>query len=343
MEQQEYNKKVNHALLSCWQAIALTLTIAYFIEVLKGLRTVNYFIVFSIFTILPLIITTILNKKQNGENLNIKYFAGFSYLCFYTFSMLTTQERVSFVYIIPMASILIVYCDLLLTNVFFLYSIILNVGIIIKYILNGYNSKSDITFYEIQIACLVLSYYFLRKALILIRENIQKMFYLSDDILVDELSGAYNRKFIKLRLIPKLQNNKNKTNIAFIDIDNFKQFNTNYGHDIGDIAINTMSSTILNYIKNKKNTYLIRNGGDEFVLISIDNDYDGFVELCETIREKISTNEIDYENQKIKINISIGTKNGCINNINDFDDLLQLADSQLYKAKNAGKNRVLKG
>lgn len=79
MEQKEYNKKVNKTLLSCWKAIVFVLTFAYFIEYLKGLRTLSYFILFSVISILPLIITFIVNKVQNGENLNIKYIAGFSY------------------------------------------------------------------------------------------------------------------------------------------------------------------------------------------------------------------------------------------------------------------------
>ena len=84
-------------------------------------------------------------------------------------------------------------------------------------------------------------------------------------------------------------------------------------------------------------------GGDEFVLIYLNEDYDKFVNICEELRIRISLMKIYYENQQVGINISIGTKCGIVQNANEFENLLQLADEQLYKAKNNGKNIVFKG
>lgn len=343
MDKNKYNQKVNKKVILCWSTIAFVLVIAYIIEVFKGIRSPFYVLLFSIFTITPLIITLIFNKKWNGTNLNIKYFATIGYIIFYTFSLLTTNSRVSFVYIIPMISILIVYCDSKITSILYIYSILLNFFVIGKNFINGANTKQDITFYEIQIACLCLSYFFLKTSLTLIKENEDKMFELSDSLIIDELTMAYNRKFISHKIIPKFQeHHKNGISIAFLDIDHFGDFNNNYGHDFGDEVLKHMSSLVLNSIKDTKDTYFIRNGGDEFILISFHLKYSNFVEICEKIRKNIEEKNIEYKEKNIKtsITISIGCANSFIEKQDDFFDLRDKADTRLYIAKSNGRNMV---
>lgn len=91
MDKNKYNQKVNNKVILCWTTIDIVLVIAYIIEVLKGIRSPYYVLLFSLFTVIPLIITIIFNKKWNGTNLNIKYFTTIGYIIFYTFSLLTTK------------------------------------------------------------------------------------------------------------------------------------------------------------------------------------------------------------------------------------------------------------
>jgi len=341
MGKNEYNKKVNSALIFSWIIISAVLTVAYSMEVVKGLRSVNYVIGFCIVTHTPLVVTIIKNRLWGGINPNIKYFAVVGYELFYTFSMFTTQERVSFVYIIPMISILIVYCDAKLVTVSYLYTIIINIIVIREQFVRGFNTKEDITFYEIQIACLILSCLFLNIALKLVSISVNKMFELSDDILIDELSQAYNRKFISSNIIPMFDYRKNRNiSMAFLDIDNFRDYNTKYGHDIGDQTIQKISQVVMDSCKKQQQVYFIRVGGDEFVLISFDWSYEKFIKFCESIREEILSTYIDFENEKIAVSVSMGIANTLASDVNDYFDLSDIADKQLYISKNRGRNII---
>lgn len=341
MGKNEYNKKVNSALIFSWIIIVAVLTVAYSMEVVKGLRSANYVIIFCIVTYTPLVVTIIKNRLWGGINPNIKYFAVVGYELFYTFSMFTTQERVSFVYIMPMISILIVYCDAKLVTVSYLYTIIINIIVIREQFVRGFNTKADITFYEIQIACLILYCLFLNIALKLVSISVNKMFELSDDILIDELSQAYNRKFISSNIIPMFDYRKNQNiSMAFLDIDNFRDYNTKYGHDIGDQTIQKISQAVIEVCKKHRQVYFIRVGGDEFVLIAFDWRYEEFIEFCEDIREGILYTYIDVEGEKVAVSVSMGVANTLASGVNDYFDLSEIADRQLYISKDKGRNII---
>lgn len=340
MDKEKYNKIVNKTVLQCWITISLVLVIAYIIEIIKGLRGFSYVFVFSIFTILPPIIA-ILRYNRKKDDTSIKYYALIGYIIFYTFSMVTTQEKISFVYIIPMISILIVYCDEKVTNLLYGYSIILNLIIIIINMINGEYSKADITFYEIQIACLSLSMYFTYKAIKLIKVTENLMFKLHNDIHIDELSKAYNRKYLTEYIIPNFNdfNKKNGLSIAFIDIDNFKTFNDAFGHEVGDEIIKKLSTHVIEKIKNKPHTKLVRYGGDEFILITYGIKYTDFINMCNEIHREIQNEKLDNINKKITL--SIGVSNSLMEKSLDFFDLKDNADKKLYIAKNNGKNIII--
>ena len=341
MDKAEYSKKVNRALISSWAIIDVILVVAYIIEIFKGLRSVEYVAVFCLVTVGPLVITIIKNYMQGGTNLNIKYYAVVGYCIFYTFSMFTTQERVSFVYIIPMISIMIVYCDAKLVTLAYTYAITINMIVIHTQYIRGYNTKADMTFYEIQIACLLLSCLFLNIALQLVRGSVQRMFELSDDILIDELSKAYNRKFVSSNIIPLFDYQTNPNiSMAFLDIDNFRDYNTKYGHEVGDLTIKTMSKVVKDLCGKNKKIYFIRIGGDEFILIAFGWAYKEFIYFCEKLRRKISDTPVDFEGAKIAVSVSMGLANTLASNVNDYFDLREIADAQLYVSKNGGRNRI---
>lgn len=340
MNRKDYIKKTNKNLLICWTIIVFVLIISYILEIVKGLRTIDYVIVFSVITISPLIITFIVNLMTNGCNEKIKYVAAIGYCFFYTFALFTSQCSLSFVYIIPMMSALIVYTDKKLIEYTYGYVFILNLLKVFLIILNNKCTPNEITFYEIQIACIILSAVFLIKTMEIIVEGNNKLFELSEDILKDNLTESYNRKFFSNNIEKLFERgeDKNGLNLAFIDIDNFKQFNTNFGHDYGDKVLKLLCYTIQSEINLMKETYLIRMGGDEFVIINnglFVKDFEKkLISLCNRIGNmKLEDNNI--------INISIGLANSKVNNCVDYLELYKKADENLYIAKNTGKNKVV--
>ena len=161
------------------------------------------------------------------------------------------------------------------------------------------------------------------------------------DIYTDSLTETYNKKFM-LEQVPLIFNEQQSYSLAFIDIDNFKRFNDNYSHEFGDIVLKSTSNIIKDSIKNLNDTYLIRVGGDEFVIITKIKDYSRFLDVLENIREKIYFNKLKYEEELVSIHISIGVCNSVEDSCDDYLDLYRKADFKLYEAKKDGKNILKK-
>lgn len=153
-----FKKNANKKALIIWLTLNIVLTGAYAIEILKGLRTVNYYITFLLICWLPFLLgLLVLKLKGLGTNI-YKDVVAVGYGFFYTFVLLTTTSMLAFVYILPLTSMLILFKNrnYLLRCAF--ANVIVIVVAIIKNYLAGYNTSGDITAYEIQLACIILCY-----------------------------------------------------------------------------------------------------------------------------------------------------------------------------------------
>ena len=155
-----------------------------------------------------------------------------------------------------------------------------------------------------------------------------KMAGLAQDNFHDGLTGVYNRRYFDLTL-PKFIKKAAEYNIKFsvlmLDIDHFKKFNDTYGHDVGDKVLKIVSSTVKEHIRGNQDI-LFRYGGEEFVIISMD-DLTGAITLAKKI------NSLEFKGSPEKITVSIG-----ISSYKQGEDVVKLADDNLYKAKEAGRN-----
>lgn len=159
----EYNEEVfkksaNRKTMIIWMVVCIILTTAYAIEILKQLRTVPYFLCFAIFCWLPFFVgVAVLKIKGMGTEL-YKHIIAIGYGIFYIFIMMTTNSTITFVYMLPISGMLILYkdrnfiirCGVCNNLILYMY--------IIKNIMSGMNSAADITCYEIQAASTVLCY-----------------------------------------------------------------------------------------------------------------------------------------------------------------------------------------
>lgn len=152
----------------------------------------------------------------------------------------------------------------------------------------------------------------------------------------DPLTGAYNRaKFNELigREIERARRYGQRLSMIIFDIDHFKQVNDTYGHLVGDEVLKEISDIIRDNIR--KIEYLIRWGGEEFMIIAGGTDLKNAAALAERIRGVIE----NYEFDKVgRITISCGVtefKEG-----DTEDSFIKRADDALYMAKNKGKNKV---
>ncbi len=160
--------------------------------------------------------------------------------------------------------------------------------------------------------------------------------------LVDQLTGVYNRRFLE-ELAPKIMAYVSRKNIIvgvlMIDIDFFKQVNDQYGHSVGDAVLKKVASVIKNSVR--QSDIVVRYGGEEFLVILIDVAQDESVKVAEKIRERVEKTAIATEGVTLKKTVSIGVSEFPTDG-EKFWQCIKYADIALYKAKESGRNKVVR-
>lgn len=169
-----------------------------------------------------------------------------------------------------------------------------------------------------------------------IYKNMEELKYLS---LYDKLTELPNRRYIDNFLSSKMNEYYSlgiPFGIAFIDIDKFKDFNDNFGHDMGDEVLKMVSKTLR---KNVRTVDLIgRWGGEEFLAIFSGIDKKSLLKKSEKIRLLTEKSRINKNGQEFKVTISIGATEFKQND--NIQTILKRADNLLYMSKTNGRNKV---
>ncbi|MBN1382148.1 MAG: diguanylate cyclase [Deltaproteobacteria bacterium] len=156
----------------------------------------------------------------------------------------------------------------------------------------------------------------------------------------DGLTGAYNRRFLTMRLAEEFERHRRYSrslSLLMLDLDYFKKINDAYGHQCGDYILKDVCDTISSILR--KVDLLIRYGGEEFCCLLPETDLNAALKLAERIRQSIAEKDFLYNDDKIHITVSIGVHE-FRGDIDSSDTLLRKADEGLYKAKKAGRNKV---
>ena len=152
--------------------------------------------------------------------------------------------------------------------------------------------------------------------------------------LIDPLTKAYNRQYLNLFV----SNYKlDEYQVLMLDIDLFKNVNDTYGHDIGDIVLFASSQRVNSIIRKKD--VLIRYGGEEFLLFLYKADLKYSLVVANRILQTIGNTPIKAKENLINITISIGI-NPFPCKAKNIESAIKIADEQLYKAKENGRNRI---
>lgn len=163
----------------------------------------------------------------------------------------------------------------------------------------------------------------------------QKISELTNQIYMDFLTGLYNRKYFKDKILPTFNENESIL-LAICDIDDFKKINDNLGHDTGDLILKLISNSLFTISTNYKANAL-RWGGEEFLLCLKCDEETAYAYL-----NKIQTHikEQEYTALKQKPTITIGGV--YIQNPirSDFDTYFKIADDELYYGKKTQKNTI---
>lgn len=160
--------------------------------------------------------------------------------------------------------------------------------------------------------------------------------------LVDGLTGLYNRKYLDEfvdKTMPKELSQNTTYAVMFLDIDYFKMVNDTYGHDAGDAILQRLAKTMKSNITN--NEFIVRFGGEEFLIVMRNPTHESAKELASRINSEFGKIVFNFNNESFSKTVSIGYA-FYPEDTNQFWKCIKYADLCLYKAKETGRNRVIR-
>lgn len=167
---------------------------------------------------------------------------------------------------------------------------------------------------------------------------------LYDAATTDALTGARNRTAFARdarQQVSLCRRNGLDLTVGMCDADHFKQVNDRYGHPGGDFVLQELARVVRGEIRDED--LFARYGGEEFVLALPRIGAVAARECFERIRKAIEDHEFRYEGRTIAVTVSIGICTRRGGDMRSVDELVEIADRALYRAKRAGRNRVETG
>lgn len=165
---------------------------------------------------------------------------------------------------------------------------------------------------------------------------------LRSQALSDPLTGLYNRRFFEQKLTEHVNNSATSTeslSLLMLDLDHFKRFNDNFGHDAGDYVLKEISAMLKRTVSDDE--IACRLGGEELAVILPHSDMDDATEYADNIVTQIRTMHLEHKGLSLgQLSVSIGVST-YPEPSSDIEGLVKMADKALYMAKEQGRDRVV--
>ena len=168
------------------------------------------------------------------------------------------------------------------------------------------------------------------------RESLKRKTFL------DEVTGVYNYRYLDRRLAEETERTRRHgglTAVLYMDLDGFKQVNDQFGHQVGNIVLEQIATTLSH--KMRSCDVFGRIGGDEFLAILPQTDRREAYVLAERLRETVENYSLAVEQGRIVdfLRLSVGVAAFPVNGEN-MDNVITAADNAVYESKSGGGNRV---
>lgn len=163
---------------------------------------------------------------------------------------------------------------------------------------------------------------------------------LRDLIERDSLTGLYNRHYGELMLWEAQRAFVEKKIPFFVsigDIDFFKKFNDNYGHDCGDLVLREISDVLTEALKG--NGSVARWGGEEFLFIVSGKQVNDIEDFINGVAREVKNLRINYDDEVLGVTMTFGVADGCERG--STDEVVKRADQALYEGKQTGRDKVV--
>ena len=152
----------------------------------------------------------------------------------------------------------------------------------------------------------------------------------------------YNRRYFD-EIFPKIINSAKRKNelvaFLFMDIDYFKQYNDNYGHQKGDDVLVSFAKCLKDSL-HRSSDIAFRLGGEEFAIVYQPETKEKAIEFANTIKENIEKLQIKHEFSSVRLYVTASMGLVCKEANNIDDKIYKEADDLLYEAKKSGRNQI---
>ena len=159
----------------------------------------------------------------------------------------------------------------------------------------------------------------------------------------DGLTGLYNHRFLQERLDEEFQRSTRSNDLfslVMVDIDRFKTINDTYGHKSGDVVLKHVAEVLKGNLR--ESDWVARYGGEEFLIFLYGADKRAAFQVIEKVRMAVEQCSVllPQHDRMVHVNISCGISS-CPFDGSAKDELIQKADSSLYRAKANGRNQTV--
>lgn len=164
----------------------------------------------------------------------------------------------------------------------------------------------------------------------------EKLAVIAERSITDPLTGVKNRRAFMEKIEEEMERNRRygtPVALALLDVDWFKAFNDDFGHQAGDVALIEVARLIEGQSRTLDS--VSRFGGEEFAVILVDTDSEGAYVIAERIRTAIEGAE--WANRPVTVSIGVASSADA----DGVDEIIRVADQALYRAKDSGRNRTM--
>jgi diguanylate cyclase (GGDEF)-like protein len=162
----------------------------------------------------------------------------------------------------------------------------------------------------------------------------------------DALTGLFNRRYFEERLNEEFTRSRrygSPLSLVMLDIDHFKRINDTFGHPFGDQVLKAVAQTACSRLREVD--LMARYGGEELIALLPETSPVDALRVCERVREAIASLGLEHPGadghvQEVRLTASLGVATVPAANLTSAEALLMAADTSLYAAKGAGRNRV---
>jgi diguanylate cyclase len=165
----------------------------------------------------------------------------------------------------------------------------------------------------------------------------------SREALTDGLTGIANRKMFDSRmkqLVQAASVSGEPLCLIMLDIDHFKAFNDNFGHQFGDLVLRLVARALADGVR--QTDQVARYGGEEFAIILPDTSLDDAFAIGDLIRARIGSKPIVMRDSRRNLgNVTLSAGVACYRSGDTVQAVIKRADAALYQAKRSGRDRVL--